>query len=139
MEKIILPIKTKIAAWWMIIFGGISLVVALGGIILTFSFDIGPYGIESFFITIGNSVIGVFAFFLPGLFILQRKRWFQTFAIIILLVSLIIFLFGGLFITLKINWLRDTFRFLYDVWPPNFGAPFILLLLDRKNFWKIAS
>ena len=35
MEKVTLPIKTKIAAWWMIIFGGIGIVLVLGWLFVT--------------------------------------------------------------------------------------------------------
>ena len=148
MDKITLPIKTKIAAWWMLIIGTISLVMFLGEVILIFTVDIGPipYGLESFFVLMCCSFISIFIFFLPGIFLLQQKVWARKFASVMLLIGVIIFLFGGLLITFKLNLLRNVFNFLYYFWPRMFGIPFIsalitfiLLLSDRKNFKETSS
>ena len=126
-QKPSLPIKTKIAAWWMIIIsvilGCVGLRIAIqgylhslyGGVLLL------PVGLGIFF-------MGGLLIFLPGLFLLKRKvdSWWVSVMIL------------GIASTLSIFLVLTGFTLLELCCSSMFLIPFILLLLDRKNFWKIA-
>ena len=128
MEKVSLPIKTKIAAWWMIIIsvilGCVGLRIAIqgylhslyGGVLLL------PVGLGIFF-------MGGLLIFLPGLFLLKRKVDSWWISVMIL----------GIASTLSIFLVLTGFTLLELCYSSMFLIPFILLLLDRKNFWKIAT
>lgn len=133
------PIKTKIAIWWMEIIGMVGLVIS--GVLFIFCY--GVYGFKSsagagdlcrFF-----AYLGFFCISLPLLvsetLISKRKKWAWKLAIIILITPILLILglemvTGGYFIEVfVINLPHNFFLFI----------PLILLLLDRKNFWKIAT
>ena len=127
-QKPSLPIKTKIAAWWMIIIsvilGCVGLRIAIqgylhslyGGVLLL------PVGLGIFF-------MGGLLIFLPGLFLLKRKvdSWWVSVMIL------------GIASTLSIFLVLTGFTLLELCCSSMFLIPFILLLLDRKNFWKVAT
>jgi hypothetical protein len=126
-EKVSLPIKTKIAAWWMIVSGGV-------GVFLMFFFGtslkITWWGLFLLHMPIFWAFLFIqFFFFLAGLLLLLlKKKWCWWFAIITSIVATTtpIIIFGEyppILIPLAIIWT---------------GIPFILLLLDHKNFWKVA-
>lgn len=139
MEKISLPIKTKIVAWWMILFpnffvDGVMLFQLLnfrikgnwegiGPLVLVFSFIIGG--------------ISLFLNLLIGIFLLKRSKKAWKFLIVrvslYLIISGIIFV-GELLVREYIEGAMWWFMALCF-----YSFPFVLLLLDRKNFWKIAS
>jgi len=137
MEKVNLPTKTKIAAWMIILIGGI----------------LGPFLGISLFKMAGNEAWSLFAvllgwptsvgtslfYFIPGLFLFfKRKKW----AYWVSLFSTPLAGFSGTWVT---------GAFFGSDFPPGSGslamatsivyflAIFILLLLDRKNFYKVAS
>jgi len=135
-QKLSIGVKTKIAAWWMI---------ATGIIIIVFPMILFPEEEMRFLILI---------FFLHGLFflifnfyLLKRKKW-AWYAIIISLFNIvacgivIIFLFTiNLFALTNISIKeisRDVLLLIIFGFVP-FLIPLVLLLLDRKNFWKIAT
>jgi hypothetical protein len=144
-----LPTKTKIAAWWMRVCGGIALILFLGGIILFFIFAYISRGVEvglvlgSFFYAIifpiiGISFICIFSFFLPAIFLFSRQKWawkmgvvLQIFVIIVsfFILSFLLLYFSDLYYYIFLTLITDII----------FLPPLILLLLDRKNFWKVAS
>jgi len=158
MEKVSLPIKTKIAAWWIIFVGGITIIE---GII----FDLHGRltgSLADIFIFI--FILSIFLFFMiPSFFLLIRKRVAWWLCIIIIPVNLIFallclikthsvfqfdtFSFGIRSIPILLPYyLLYSKRFFLDqhIYINGFEfvlytIPFILLLLDRKNFWKIAS
>lgn len=144
MEKITLPIKTKIAAWWMILLGGILLVVFLLGLIsfLRGDFSGGISGVfyAAFLIWILMISGPGMLLFLPGLFLLQRRKWAWKFALIILPIGMIIWLVFGVgwaFVLTTPPVPRELVPFvIIDIITL---GPLILVFLDRKNFWKIAS
>ncbi len=133
-----LPIKTKIAAWWMTLIGGIGLIAALylyigiqsnsGGCLL------GP-GLLLSYITPPS--VGLF---LPGFLILIKKRLGWWLAVIVLFIGTII---TGYISLVWINQIGAGMRvesdFTYLLISLIPIIPLILLLLDRKNFFKIAS
>jgi len=143
-QKPSLPIKTKIAAWWIIIIGGMESIYLIWMIslsLLFFSF-FRSGGINSG-VQIGLSAVGAallipslfFLIPIPGFFLLMRKRWAWWVSIIIYgLISL--YFFSRLFTLTIFVVSMNVFDYYYLL---SFLVPFILLFLDRKNFFKIAS
>jgi len=161
-QKPPLPIKTKIAAWIMIIFGILTILGSLYSLLLLFIYTEGvSYGVRtwvsdaflSFFdflsklfpilsYSITWSFLRIILFFIYALVffilvpisILKRRKMAQKFAIIGILLSL-----PSLFYGFYAKYYRNNIPpislgdFLYP------SILLILLLLDRKNFWKIAS
>lgn len=124
MEKPFLPTKTKIAAWWIRIIGGV-------GIVFSIIFRIWP--IQVFILLIKFILPFSFLLFLSGCFLFWKRRmaWRSAVGILILgIISWIIFY-------LRIGMAPVSIFFV--IFSPIFLIPFILLLLDRKNFWKIAT
>lgn len=161
MGKIALPIKTKIAAWWMMVIGGVPflpLIVFLWPESFSYTFP----GI------LFSAPVGLF-FIIVGCFLLKRKGISWWSAIILLLITLIIsiltlvsryklhrvaaieFLYiWGVYLLIIPSPLGAPFFFLFRAYPQLWSIgrfflillpfiPFMLLLSDRKNFWKIAS
>lgn len=153
MERIVLPIKTKIAVWWMIIFGTIFLASLI--LILIFIFQeifYSPDGISTA-IALGFYILLIIPFLLigssfltAGLFLLKRKKWAWKFAIVLLLVATIFSSNLGVYLV----WFGTSpplrtfghiiflgvilgFIFVFNL------VPIFLLIADKKNFWKIAT
>jgi uncharacterized protein YneF (UPF0154 family) len=142
MEKVGLPIKTKVAAWIMILMGIIGgIFVALLTYLLR-SWHLGsnpPSEQEKRIEMLRTFLPYVLLLFLPGLFLLKRKKWAWWFTIFSAVLSDIIYFISSPF-------------FNEVIYPIFYGYPhrmmllfiplsivLILLLLDRKNFFKIAS
>ena len=140
MEKVLLPIKTKIAAWWMIIFLSIfSSFINLTASIELLNFIFPPPAGCLFFETsrllifVGGMILAIvsfFAIFRSGIFLLKRKKIAWKLSIGIISLYLII----SVFVVIEILG-----SFIFFVIPVLYLIPLILLFLDRKNFWKIAS
>jgi len=139
MEKVSLPIKTKIAAWLNILLIGPSTILN--------SFFVGFGGIaaqspEGFFYGALMTVLGLlFLFF--NLFLLSRKKigyWLVG-------ISLLIFLIWYVSILRPFNkeYVSESYlsidgkKIRIDIIPYVLPLSLILLLFDRKNFWKIAT
>ena len=149
-QKLPLPIKTKIAAWIMIVSGilGIlnigaygfymtpgpgvtplgtswALSTAIGILSLTEKF---PGKFLSFLSLILTLIYFIGAFFIAPIFLLRRKKWAWQFIIISLFISAILIFFQ------RGSFPRDEeVGIFYPI------ILFILLLLDRKNFWEITT
>jgi hypothetical protein len=142
-EKVSLPIKTKIAAWWMILFGVISLVAFLLESIFFGILPIGDGGAYLIFLPAWTVFFSNEFGLLPGLFLLRRKIWALRFApisiVIWLIISIVIIFKAGVAI------FKDRIEMFILLFSPFLIlimmnlVPFILLLLDRKNFWKVAK
>ena len=152
MEK--LPINTKIATWWMIISGilGFFSIQSTGSPIFELPFGLGwaryiilfpPFLFEDFFSIPGVSIFvylliiyfSIGAFLIFPIFLFKRKKlawWINIINLSLSLIFLIFFFFH--FSSFPKHWVKDP---LYSLFYPLFFL--ILLLLDRKNFWKIAS
>jgi len=138
-QKPALPIKIKIAAWWLIICGIIFLSYQIS--ILYPSYRLwkayGEFGINPLYAGAFPVIFNTLIFLLPGIFLLKKRKMAWNFAVAIL----IFILMGGLFM-FGVSMLREGFDF-----PDKFTAIFYffaiilftLLILDRKNFWKIAT
>ena len=138
MEQISLPIKTKIAAWWMIVIGVIMILPTLF-FLCWFFFGLSAAGSPG---DIGTLLFALFefliclGFFVFGTSILKRKKWAWLGAILVIIISCIspvcqLFVSGIIFGTLDVLFYPSFFL----------GSPviFFFLLFDRKNFWKATS
>jgi len=147
-QKPSLPIKTKIAAWWMIVVGGISS-------LLSFFMAVGYVATPGHAIP-GHVFIEFFMYllsFVAGLFLFARKKWawwFSIYLIIIFYVAIMFFSFFPFSYSFAYNEIVvyykyfDLARFISIILSRSVAIilsfiPFILLLLDRKNYWKIAT
>jgi hypothetical protein len=148
------PIKTKIAAWWIIVISGAIIYL---GFFLVHYFGGDPAGtMMAFLFCIYFCLIGLLIFFLPGIFLLKRKKLGWYWAIIALLIVIASFIYDKSMFNIpnpsnspySLNEIifspfYFTERFIGDVFSLFIifisCLPFFLLLLDRKNFWKIAS
>jgi len=141
MEK--LPIKTKIAAWWMIIEGIIGILGVLFIIGFTFYFccffwknisfsEFVEYFFEAFspkmiyllIIPLSLSML----FILSGVFLLKKKKESLGLSIIVIFLGMIASLFAP----------EKDFSIIFENILLSL-IPLILLLLDRKNFFKVAK
>ena len=125
-QKPSFPIKTKIAAWWMIIVGII-------GIIAFFVlFEINRVMFATSECKVGYGLIVVptlpaFPLFLSGVFLLAKRKWTWWVSAI--------FLSVGLAVSILLIFVSLIFSPIILI----VLLPLILFLFDRKNFWKIAT
>lgn len=138
-QKPSLPIKTKIVA---ILMGLISGIILLFTPLLTIGYFLAEYSI---------SLFGVVVFlitllpFLASIFLLRKKRWAWMLTVIILSVGLVASILEIVFALGDINIYINIFEELYTPQEVRFkyvllfSTLLIFLLLDRKNFWKIAT
>jgi hypothetical protein len=135
-EKVSLPVKTKIAACWMLTISGFCIIIVGGveSILLNLDFS-NP---ESLFVLLLS--LSFFSIFITSVFLLMRKKWAWWLAIAILSGGVALFSFWS-----------------FSARGDRFGAhgppvifftgtclmsaliSLILLLIDRKNFWKVAE
>ena len=150
MEKVSLPIKTKIAAWWIKTIGIGIIFIGLGLFITLMFYAFWWIGPSSLLLPLSIFLLGGFICFL-GSRIAKGRRWAWWMGILTLLI-IWIFYFGYQFLYFRIfqpatHDLVDIFRislshgefFLFILSHIFILPPILLLLLDRKNFWKIAS
>jgi len=132
-EKPLLPIKTRIASWWIIFVG--VLVILLGILmILDIKFLKGIEKLQPFLAL----VLGGFICFL-GFWIRKGKKrawWASVIIFSILLLSWLGFLFRQPAPFSIEEIISDPFFVISFI---VLLVPIILLLLDRKNFWKVAT
>lgn len=162
MEKPPLPIKTKIAAWWMRFIGIISLIIGIIWIMGASEprlacercyviHDPQYCKIRCFYSIIQGIVLPTLVafilsslFFLCSHFIFKKRVWAWISSMALLTVSGIIGLGGFFFALYAVAWTMAPMGPAIFWWglcllciSPLIMA--ILLLLDRKNFWKIAT
>ena len=121
-EKIILPIFTNVLGWIMVIIGGIATVVyfIFGGVAFT-DVDYRPFILMILFLIL---VI------ISGLLILKKRKigwWLTLFVFLILSIPLL----SEVLTNPESQGYQMLMFLLFVSW--------ILFLLDRKNFWKIAA
>ena len=149
-QKPSLPIKTKIAAWWMIVVGGIYLLaflwIGFGETISeVFSPGFSTAGTGGIVAFITLLFIGILFFlatiflFLPALSLFKKRRWAWKFSITILLIGTISLLGFVIYLHVVHETISRYGMFFLGTPFILLLIPFILLLLDRKNFWKIAT
>ncbi|GEM_PF-6520159 len=171
MENLSLPLKTKIAAWIMIIKGSTGILTSIISIILIFR--VLAKGALSPETTLGGGVLlllaafyfnsGLLFLFLPGLLLLvKKKKWtwyYAIFSLLLLLSAFNLFVLGNILSAekiLKLPFFREDpsliLVFIVEFFRSYLNIPLFflfgdlyliislfLLLLDRKNFWKLAK
>ena len=164
MEKVLLPIKTKIAAWWMIVIGIFELIWGYLTVVIMYAAE---YQREKAPFVLGVGIFTGILLIISSLLLFKQKKAGWKLAIIfflVLLISIILIIPAELKISkasiygrpppwsilISLPILVDVIEILYIFFAPLhslvsfipfilFLIPLILLLLDRKNFWKIAS
>jgi len=157
-----LPIKTKIAAWWMTVIGIVLIGFGLYAIISVetctyicapgempfgkmaetcFRCPLGYWGGAASYVEIIGFISFVFGLLnlFPGIFILKKKKiaWFLSSVVIF---SEWCFTLQSWLLLLSITPVSDFFIGIAGAFFNIITfSMFILLLLDRKNFWKIAT
>jgi len=144
-QKSPLPIKTKIAAWWMMIISGFIIIRGLSWPLRMKGTYIPPSNFYAYIFVLSVYLpVGLLVFFLPALFLFKRKKWGWYWAIITLFLGMGIctYIFPlyeylsyrkGEYYELEL--IIGSSLFIIIAFLPSL----ILLLLDRKNFWKIAT
>jgi len=132
-EKPLLPIKTRVVTWWIILVG--VLIMLLGILmILDIKFLKGIEILQPFSVL----ALGGFICFL-GFWIRKGKKqawWASVIIFSVLLLSWLWLLFGQPVRFSIEEIISDAFFIIPFI---ILLVPIILLLLDRKNFWKIAT
>jgi hypothetical protein len=85
--KVGIPLKSKIAAWWMLIVGGISGAIGLTMILAMLAGESNTYDELDFilFVIFGLMGIGLFiVYFIPGLLVLKGGSWGWVVSLVIL-------------------------------------------------------
>jgi hypothetical protein len=151
MEKSSLPIKTKIAAWWIRVMGIGIIFIGLGYLIILMFYQFWWTGPSSLLVPLSIFLLGGFICFL-GSQIMKRRKWAWWVGILTPLI-IWVFYFGYQFLCLRvfepavkhdlvdlfwISFHRGEF-FLVILYHIFILLPILLLLLDRKNFWKVAK
>ena len=135
-EKVSLPVKTQVAALFMVIFGILGVLSSISEFPSTLASPAGPqyliFIIPEFFAGLLSVIFGAFLF--------KRKKWVWKSCILLLSLYL---LFLGWSITVRYGGIGMGFNvvilLILKVISPIILIPLILLLLDRKNFWKVAT
>jgi len=143
-QKPSLPTKTKIAAWWMII--SCICIISYGSWVLSRVLTCkGGELFNVYILSIGliSAILMIFfglLYFISALFLLKNKKLGWWLGVIVSLILIYFFKVILLFYEESASSL-SLFQFIghLDFLVYSFVIPFILLLLDRKNFWKIAS
>ena len=115
-SKAKLPTKTKIAVWWLVVFGIIVLIIA---VTLYFPLDMGdwhPYLLNHTHVL--PMVIFGFFYMIPSLFQIIKEKWAWTVAVILLTLALI-------------------YPFGYYIRIPFLLIPLVLIIVDRKNYFEM--
>ena len=134
-QKSPLPIKTKIAAWWILVHSGILSINFLS------SFHLFVAGFFHFFMLfyLAFFILYVLLFiFSIHLLKARKKAWF----VVTIVNSGLTILWGFMiFIIYAYPWSYMAPMALFFLFPLFIFSliPLALLFLDRKNFWKIAS
>jgi membrane-associated HD superfamily phosphohydrolase len=128
-QKPLVPIKTKIAAWLMLIMG----ILGVGYTLMFFFLKSVSSSYHATTLTIIKKLLYFFIFlFLPGLFLLKRKKWAWWLALFSSILSFFIFPYGLIIFGFVIG---EIFPLIIMI----FIFIIVILILDRKNFFKIAS
>jgi len=143
-QKIPLPIKTKVAAWWIIILGALLIIPVL--LIAQYIFFRLIPELQTITHLVGFLLLGLFIFlailtiilfilsisnFILGFYLFKGKKGAWRISIILLIVEAIIFVGGWIYYSGLVYY--GSILILL------FLPPILLLYDDRKNFFKTAS
>jgi len=140
MEQINLPIKTKVAAWWMIIFAVYFLYIFLKDLrtFISLEWDVLPE-----FLVLRSIALPFILFIFLGIFLLRKSTW----AWWVTMIGLPIYLLGRIWLAAVLlrNFEGSSFLELRHFLTAGSEAiliivailfPLVLLYIDRKNFIK---
>ena len=138
-QKPAFPIKTKIAAWWMIILGIVYSSYQFLGAYSAHKIlkEYGEFMISPLSVVIYPVIFGILFSSLIGIFLLKRKKTAWNFAIITFSITFIE-TFLGLLLAIIQNKLGSLDKLL-TLFLLSTLIPTIFLIIDRKNFWKVAT
>jgi hypothetical protein len=124
-EKVSLPIKTKIAAWWinLLAIGGMVLSLYFFGTLLAIKREGTGISLLDFLFPGFGIIMGSILCWISFRLLVHKRKW--AWWVIVAWVSIILLID---IIRRKLE-IPDLFIFI----------PLVFFLLDRKNFWKIAS
>jgi glucan phosphoethanolaminetransferase (alkaline phosphatase superfamily) len=136
MTKAKLPLKTKIAAWWLMFFGLFGTITAIViPQVLTHTSDQSEWGYISLVLALITIVIG-FLYVLPGILlqIKNKTAWISTIALLLIELAIFSYLYATSF-----NFISSPPPSPYPYTPIFFIyiIPLILVILDRKNYFKM--
>jgi hypothetical protein len=146
-QKTSLPIKSKIAAWWLII-GGIILGIARSVQVLFLIFAFLNINVKNIFASLLSISLSLFPLlflilFFAGIFLLRNKKWSWQLAKTVLYIGSLSLIYCWIMIFLfPIGDVTDQNLIIFTgLLPYTFFIvpPLIFLIIDRKNFFKIAS
>jgi hypothetical protein len=160
-EKVSLPTKTKIVAWGITVIGGLGLIASML-VLLMIMFEENEINIRALYLVLMFLVPPSVGFFFPGIMTLFKKRLGWWFSVLILTLFILIILFSQMYDFIHTmddckagaydkDYLLDykaevcsiksylIHKWFFLIPCLIFFTPLIFLLLDRKNFWKIAT
>lgn len=135
MRKISLPIKTRVAISWLIVLDVLLLLCSIVWGVVSIMFG----SVPGFFELVAFPSLFLIILILLEIIFLKKKKWaWWIITILLFLITSLTAIFLFLLLlspTQGIGFLR-IFTFLFEI---IFILPLVLLLLDRKNFLKVAS
>ena len=133
-QKPSLPIKTKIAAWWMItlgVVGGVCSVYLTKYFIRTL-----PYLNDSLIDFLIVCFLSSLFVFFSGLILFTKKRWAWWLSIVMFVILMIIELLTEFSDSIELFTKFSASEWVLIIL---LVVPLALLLLDRKNFWEVSQ
>jgi uncharacterized membrane protein len=131
-----LPAKTKIAGWWL---SSISSCLVVLGLFLVVYGNKGsagyPLGSSLAIVLGGIFIIFNLPIFISAIFLFKGRRWAWYAGEIFLGFNIL----SEIFLSYLYLISADMFGFLYILFTLLLIIPFVLLLSDRKNFFKVAK
>jgi len=135
-NKAKLPVKTKIAVWWILAVGLIGTIVAVS-IFLTWCTDMPDSQFASTCFLPGLAILAAgILYLLPSILLIKRKSWAWTFTISELVIELalfIVFYTSPLFSCLHCRSPHYEYTPILIV----YFVPLILLIIDRKKYFEM--
>ena len=135
MNKAKLPIKTKIATWWLIVIG---VLLTILGVLYMFALFL-----QSMWSTSGDDgrlyivlLLGGIFTFISGIFLSKESKWAWQIAAIVLIIAMICFIAGYLCLSID----SANYSKLPIILPVGlliYLTPLILIILDRKNYFEM--
>jgi hypothetical protein len=134
MKKVKLPIKTEIAAWWLIVVGLIGTIATIAAICI-YCRGCDEWCIGCVLWAAIVFVIGLL-YFLSGMFLARRTMgaWAATILILIIELAAFAYYYGTSFESI---FSPSPSRYPYTPIFFIFLIPLILLILDRKNYFEM--
>ena len=130
MNKAKLPIKTKIAVWWIRILSIVSFISCAGFIIFCFT---NPDFFNGAFYALVFLPIWIL-FLLPSVLLPRKRQWCWKTSLTVLCLEIIIILAVCI-----VGYIHYRYSYIVQLMPIVifYLVPFILIILDRKNYFEM--